>query len=171
MAEFFESGAIWVSWIIFGLIFLIFLVTAPCHAVLLLPFAGLPLFWLLPLGYALPINIALWLATPFLYRLIRRAMRKPIQDGFQSLIGTEAEVVSKRSPDGPSQYLVRAQGEGELWSAYSTDVLEIGEQVNIVAVKGIGVVVERAENSSRSGEIGNAKTMLSGAKDDRQHCH
>ena len=83
-------------------------------------------------------------------------MRKPVQDGFQSLIGTEAEVVSSQAPYHSTRYMVRAQGEGELWSAYSTDVLEIGEQVNVVAVKGIGVVVERAENSSRSGEVGNA---------------
>lgn len=76
----------------------------------------------------------------------------PIQDGFQSLIGTEAKVVSRQTQDDSARYLVRSQGE--LWSAYSTDVLEIGEPVNIVAVKGIGVVVERAGNGPRSGEIG-----------------
>ena len=65
MAEFLESNAIWIIWIIFGLSFLVVLVVAPCHAVFLLPFAGLPLFWLLPLGYALPINGAIWLASPF----------------------------------------------------------------------------------------------------------
>ncbi len=171
MAEFFESNAIWVIWIIFGLFFLVFLVTTPCHAVFLLPFVGLPAFWVLPLGYALPINFTVWLATPFLYWLIRRAMKRPVQDGFQSLIGTEAEVVSKGASDRSAKYLVRIKGEGELWSAYSTDVLDIGEWVNIVAVKGVGVVVERADNSSRSGEIGNAKAMLSGAKDNSQHCH
>ncbi len=149
MAEFFQSYAIWIIWIIFGLSFLVMLVMAPCHAVFLLPFVGLPLFWLLPLEYALPINFVIWLATPFLYRMIRRAMRKPLQDGFRSLIGTEAEVVSERAPENSAQYLVRSHGE--LWSAYSTDVLEIGELVNIVAVRGIGVVVERAENSSRPG--------------------
>ncbi len=149
MAEFFESYAIWAIWIIFGLFFLIFLVMAPCHAVFLLPFVGLPMFWLMPLGYALPINIAAWLATPFLYRVIRRAMRRPIQDGFQSLIGTEAEVVSTSTADHSTHYLIRAQGEGELWSAYSTDVLETGEQVKIVALKGIGVVVKRAASGSR----------------------
>ncbi len=164
MAEFFESYAIWVSWIIFGLIFLIFLVTAPCHAVLLLPFAGLPLFWLLPLGYALPINGGIWLASPFLYRAIRRGMRKPIQDGFQSLIGTEAEVVSKRSPDNSTQYLVRSQGEGELWSAYSTDILEAGERVNIVALKGIGLVVER-----RNSDFVTTKRTVGSANE--WHCH
>ena len=144
MAEFFESYAIWGIWIIFGFIFLTFSVMSPCHAIFLLPFVGLPLFWLLPLGYALPINIAVWLASPFLYWVIRRGMRQPVQDGFQSLIGTEAKVVSRLASDGSIKYLVRSQGE--LWSAYSTDTLQSGEPVKIVAVKGIGMVVERTEN-------------------------
>ncbi len=142
-----------------------------CHLILLMPVLGLPLFWLLPLGFALPINIALWLISAFLYWLIRKAMRRPIQDGFQSLIGTEAEVVSKRETSHSAKYLVRAKGEGELWSAYSSDTLEIGEQVNIVAVRGIGVVVERAEPGSHPGEIGTTKAMASEAKDNRRHCH
>ena len=96
-------------------------------------------------------------------------MRKPIQDGFQSLIGTEAEVVSKRALTHSARYLVRARGE--LWSAYSTDALDIGEQVNIVAVRGIGVVVERAEPGSRPGEIGTTEAIASEAKDNRRHCH
>ncbi len=134
-----------------------------------MPLLGLPLFWLLPIGYALPINIALWLISVFLYWLIRKAMRKPIQDGFQSLIGTKAEVVSKRALAHSARYLVRAQGE--LWSAYSADALGIGEQVNIVAVRGIGVVVERTEPGSHPGEIGTAKAIASEAKDNRRHCH
>ena len=121
-----------------------------CHLILLLPVAGLPLFWLMPLGYALHINIVLVLISVFLYFLIVRAMKEPIQDGFQSLIGIEAEVVSKQVPDNPGRYLVRAKGEGELWSGYSTDALDIGEWVNIVAVKGIGVGVERMGNRSHS---------------------
>ncbi len=128
-----------------------------CHLILLMPVLGLLLFWLLPLSYALPSYVFIVLISAFLYWLITRAMRKPIQDGFQSLIGTEAEVVSKQASDGSTKYLVRSQGEGELWSAYSTDVLEIGEQVNIVAVKGIGVVVEWAENSHHSDETANSK--------------
>lgn len=140
-----------------------------CHLILLMPLLGLPLFWLLPIGYALPINIALWLISAFLYRLIRKAMRKPIQDGFQSLIGTQAEVVSKRALAHSARYLVRARGE--LWSAYSAEALDIGEWVNIVAVRGIGIVVERTEPGSRSGEIGTTKAIASEAKDNRRHCH
>lgn len=134
-----------------------------CHLILLLPILGIPLFGLLPLGYALPINVVIWLTSGLLYWLIMRAMKRPIQDGFQSLVGTEAEVVSRLVPGHSANYLVRVKGEGELWSANSPDALEIGEWVNIVAVKGIGIVVERADNGSHLGEIG--------AEDDGQHCH
>ena len=134
-----------------------------------MPLFGLPLFWLLPLGYALPINIVTVLISGFLYWLITRAMKRPLQDGFQSLIGTEAEVVSRLASDHSAQYLVRSQGE--LWSAYSTDTLQPGEQVSIMAVKGIGVVVKRLENSPRFGERGNAKTKLAGVKNNEWHCH
>ena len=112
-----------------------------CHLILLMPVVGLPLFWLLPLGYALPINIALWLLSVFLFRLIRKAMMKPLQDGFRSLIGTEAEVVSKLVPTHSARYLVRAPGE--LWSVSPADVLVFGEQVKQVAVRGMVVVSYR----------------------------
>ncbi|MFH1646920.1 MAG: NfeD family protein [Chloroflexota bacterium] len=171
MTEFFAGYAIWVVWIIIGFFFLVFLVTAPCHAAFILPFVGLPLFWLLPLGYALPINLVIWLASPLLYRAIRGAMKKPIVDGFRSLVGAQAEVISRSEAVHSAKYLVRAHGEGELWSAYSTDALSIGEWVNIVAVKGIGVVVEREKTGSHPGETGNAKTELPEAKDNPRHCH
>ncbi len=91
-------------------------------------------------------------------------MKKPIQDGFQSLIGTEAKVVSNGTPGHSAKYLVRAQGEGELWSAHCTGTLKIGEQVNIVAVKGIGVVVERGNDSPM-------EAKQTGARTNERHCH
>ncbi len=98
-------------------------------------------------------------------------MKKPPADGFRSLVGTQAEVISKSETIRSAKYLVRAKGEGELWSAHSRDTLQPGEWVNIVAVKGIGVVVERAEPGSHHGEISSAKTIASGARGDRKHCH
>ena len=95
-------------------------------------------------------------------------MRKPIQDGFQSLIGTEAEVVSKLETGHSAKYLVHSQGE--LWSAYSADTLQPGETVNIVALKGIGVVVEQADKSHPS-EIANTRIKLVGVKNSERHCH
>ncbi len=173
MAEFLQSYGIWIVWIIFGLFFLFFLVTAPCHAVLLLPVLALPIFWLLPLGYALPVYAVILLISVLLYWLIRRVMRRPLSyDGFHSLVGTEAEVVSKpETGRSATRYLVRVQGEGELWSAHCKDALEIGEQVNIVAVKGIGVVVERANAGSETGGTGGTKTTAPGNKCNRRDCH
>ncbi len=138
-----------------------------CHLILLMPLLGLPLFWLMPLGYALPTNVAIWLTSGFLYWLITRAMKRPLQDGFQSLIGTEAKVVSRLASDHSAQYLVRAQGE--LWSAYSTDTLQPGEQVNIVAVRGIGIVVEPVDRGHD--EPGKVKAKLAGTRNNERHCH
>ena len=121
-----------------------------------MPVLGLPIFWLIPLNFAIPSYIVIVLISILLYWLIARAMRKPLQDGFQSLIGTEAKVISKMTSVHSAQYLVRSQGE--LWSAYATDTLQPGEQVNIVAVRGIGVVVKQAENGSHSGEISNKQS-------------
>lgn len=116
-----------------------------CHLVLLMPVAALPIFWLMPPGYSVPIYTGIALLSAFLYWMITRAMRQPIQDGFQSLIGTEAEVVSKLTSTHSAQYLIRSHGE--LWTAYSRDSLQPGEQVNIVATRGIGVIVEPINKS------------------------
>ena len=80
-------------------------------------------------------------------------------------------MVSKSETVRSAKYLVRAKGEGELWSAYSTDVLDIGEKVNIVAVKGIGLVVKRADNVSRSGKVDSARKRLTGIKNNERHSH
>ena len=142
-----------------------------CHLILLMPVIALPIFWLAPLNFAVPIYVVIVLMAAFLYWLITKAMREPIQDGFQSLIDTEAEVVSKSGTGRSARYLIRARGEGELWSAYSRDSLLPRELVKIVAVKGIGVVVERAEPGSRLGETGNGRIIASGATDNRRYCH
>ena len=122
-----------------------------CHLILLMPVLGLPVFWLMPLSVALPIYIIVVLISAFLYWMIMKAMNKPPQDGFQSLVGTEAKVVSRLAPGHSAQYLVHSQGE--LWSAYAKETLQPGEKVNIVATKGIGVVVEQAEDIKQARKI------------------
>ncbi len=98
-------------------------------------------------------------------------MKKPPADGFQSLVGTQAEVVSRSETVRSAKYLVRARGEGELWSAYSTDVLNIGEWVNIVAVKGIGVVVERGNKGSDPDQRSGVKAKQTGVRTNERNCH
>jgi membrane protein implicated in regulation of membrane protease activity len=119
-----------------------------CHSILFLPLLGLPIFWLMPLSFALPSYSVIVLISVFLYWFIAKSMKQPLQDGFQSLIGTEAEVVSEMGSNYSTKYLVRSQGE--LWRAYASERLQPGDQVSIVAVKGIGLVVQPAENKSHS---------------------
>ncbi|MBI4186359.1 MAG: NfeD family protein [Chloroflexi bacterium] len=126
-----------------------------CHLVLLMPVLGLPLFWLLPLSDALPGYGFIVLLSAGLYWPIARAMRRPVQDGFQSLVGTSAEVVSRSRPEQLAHYLVRSGGE--LWSAYCNEALEVGEQVKIVGVKGIGVIVRREGHPEGQGATDNER--------------
>ncbi|MBI2832468.1 MAG: NfeD family protein [Chloroflexi bacterium] len=170
MTGVFESYALWSLWIIFILSFVFFLVMAPCHAIFLSPLVGLPLFWLLPLGQALPVNFVIWLTSAFLYRVIMRAMKKPPVDDFRRLVGTRARVESRPDSSRLARYLVRSQGRGELWSAYCKDTLQQGEWVNIVSVRGISLVVERGENGSGPDEVGDVKAIL-GTGDNGRPCH
>ena len=117
-----------------------------CHLVFLIPLVGIPLFWLLPLGYALPINILLWIVSGLLgYKVIRAMMLSP-RDGFKSLIGTEAVVVS-RVNRSYGQYQVIAGHE--LWTARSTEPLQPGEKVAVTATDGIKLVVARIDTENR----------------------
>lgn len=115
-----------------------------CHLILLMPVLGVPLFWLLPLSYAVPANLVILLISVLLYWAVMRAMKRPVQDGFHSLVGSKVEVVSRLAPDESAQYLVRSHGE--LWSAYSHDTFHPGDKAEIMAVRGIGVVVKRTES-------------------------
>ncbi|MDP2930961.1 MAG: NfeD family protein [Chloroflexota bacterium] len=120
-----------------------------CHLIFLLPLAGIPLFWVLPLGYALPINVLLWIVCGLLGYKVIKAMMRPPKDGFKSLVGTEAIVVSAES-HSYSQYLVKA--EHELWTASSTETLRPGEKVKVTALDGIKLVVKRAETGVKTNE-------------------
>jgi len=111
-----------------------------------MPLLGLPVFWLTPLNLALPIYIVLVLISGLLYWLIWRSMKVPLKTGPDSLIGTEAEVVSKVSLGHLAQYLVRTRGE--LWSACCSDVLQSGETVNITDLNGINLIVKPGNISS-----------------------
>ena len=97
-----------------------------CHLILFMPVIALPIFWLMPLNFSVPIYVVIALLSGLSYWLITRSMRKPVTTGAESLIGTKAEVVSRLSPDNPAKYLVRA--EGELGTDHCCKSLRAGEQ-------------------------------------------
>lgn len=70
-------------------------------------------------------------------------MIKRPETGAESLVGVEAEVVSRLRPVDHAQYLVRSCGE--LWSADSAEALQPGEVVKVAALDGIKLVVRRKD--------------------------
>ncbi len=140
-----------------------------CHLLLFMPVIGLPLFWLVPLNFAIPIYIAIVLVSGLLYWLIMRSMRSIPVSGAESLLGSEAEVVSRSSAGHIAQYLVRSQGE--LWSARSAYSLQAGETVRVAAVNGASLVVERGDCGSHPDRPSDAGRGCGGAMPDERHCH
>lgn len=117
-----------------------------CHVMLLMPVLALPLFWVLPPGAAVPLYAAITAASGLLYWRIASSHKRRPETGAESLIGVEAEVVSRVKRVGQARYLVRSRGE--LWGATSPDVLQPGDTVEITAVDGIRLVVARNDHDS-----------------------
>jgi membrane protein implicated in regulation of membrane protease activity len=110
------------------------------HLILFLPIIGIAVFWLLPIGIAIPTYLGIVLISGLMYWAILRAIKRTPTTGASGLVGGKARVVSRLGPAEEAQYLVEA--DGELWSANSPDTLESGEIVSIVRVDGIRLFVK-----------------------------
>ena len=108
-----------------------------CHLALLLPFFGLPVFWLWPLSMALPSYLVILLLSAGIYYYTIVAMRRNVITGPEALLHSEGVVVSQYG----LKTTVRIQGE--LWSARSGDVLEPGDIIQVVDVNGLSLQVCR----------------------------
>jgi len=111
-----------------------------CHLALLMPVLGISLFWLMPLGLDIPSYAVLLAVSGLVYWTMIEAMKKR-RDTFHGLVGTEAEVADRSELASSTQYLVRAYGE--LWTARSTEILQMKERVRVMALNGVTLVVER----------------------------
>ena len=111
------------------------------HLILLLPLAGIVVFWLLPTKTAVPVYAGIVVVSGLMYWAILRAVKKIPATGKTSLVGMKARVVSDLGPSQEAQYLVEA--DGELWSADSPDSLKPGETVQITRIDGIKLLVSR----------------------------
>lgn len=134
---------------------------------LLMPVFGITVFWFLPLQQALPIYGVILLISALFYWPIFRTNARPIEMGVANLIGGQAEVVSRLRPGYHAQYLVRAGGE--LWSARSKDMLEPGEAVDIAALNGISLVVERRNNGTSPDQPSDVEIRQGGLKTNERH--
>jgi membrane-bound serine protease (ClpP class) len=75
--------------------------------------------------------------------LQRRMRRKKVQTGVEHLIGSTGEVTEQLAPSGKVRVL------GELWQARSSSELPRGSRVRVVAVNGLWLEVESAEDAPR----------------------
>lgn len=107
-----------------------------CHVVLLLPLAGLALFFVLPWPVALGVEIflaaiAVGIAVPGI-----RALRQPIATGPEALVGRIGEAASDVEREGLVRY------GGELWTATANGVrISRGTRVRICGVEGVKLLI------------------------------
>lgn len=80
------------------------------HYLLLLPLIGIVVFFIFPLGIAIPVYLFILIISGLMYWVIYRAMKKQPNFGREGLIGTEARVISKLEPGEEAQYMVRIRG-------------------------------------------------------------
>ncbi|MBI2854825.1 MAG: NfeD family protein [Chloroflexi bacterium] len=119
-----------------------------CHLVLFLPVLGLPVFWLMPVGYSIPIYAAILLLSLPLYWLVMRGMQRPLAVGIESIVGARVEVVKKLGLRRTGMYLVRSHGE--LWTAFGSAGFEAGDRAIVVSFEGNCLVVGPADDTKKA---------------------
>lgn len=102
-----------------------------CHLILMMPVIGLGVFWILPFSVALPLYLVIVAVSGFIYFKIMRAMKHRPESGTEAMIGHTVEVIET------SGHSSRVIFDGEIWEAESDELLKKGEQVEILAVKGL----------------------------------
>lgn len=102
-----------------------------CHLILLVPVAGLGLFWVFPW----PLASVLYVAGVFPSLLIAwagwRALQARPAMGMEAMVGEVGVAVTDLSPSGHVRY------ESVLWSARAAEPVRQGQRVRIEAVDGL----------------------------------
>jgi membrane-bound serine protease (ClpP class) len=94
-----------------------------------------------PLRLVIPVAVSFAGILLFLGRLAVRAQRLPPATGASGLIGLRGRARTRLGPGIEGQIDVR----GEIWRAESTASLNAGEPVTVMDVKGLTLLVERAD--------------------------
>lgn len=98
--------------------------------------SGIKDAWPLLATIALAGAVAVYMAV----KLALKARRRPVVTGMERLVGSEAEALEDFSQHG----WVRA--EGERWQAHATERVHKGARLRIIALDGLILHVEPAEN-------------------------
>ncbi len=113
-----------------------------------LPLLELPLLLLLPLHVFIPVYVASFPLTFWIYWLMKRNRKRPVKTGRESFLGRELEIRSVARKGPGNIYTVRT--EGEWWDAWSDEDLRPGEKVVITACRGNRLIIRRKKTHDRT---------------------
>ncbi|PSU05416.1 hypothetical protein C9I92_21760 [Photobacterium ganghwense] len=108
-----------------------------CHLILLLPILALPLFWLTPFSFAIPLYFFIVIVSAVIYWLTYRAMHLPIETGSEALHHQVGQVI------GYQNGFYQISLNNECWNALSDEVLQPRERVEVNSVHGVTLNVKR----------------------------
>jgi membrane protein implicated in regulation of membrane protease activity len=115
-----------------------------CHLLLVLPLLALPLFWIFPLSVALPAYGAVASLSAVIYWYAIQAMKQPLRNGAESMVGKIGEVIE--SSDGD----LRVRVHNELWYAVSPGTtLYKGDYLEVVGVERMTLRVQKLDLDAR----------------------
>ena len=108
-----------------------------CHLILMMPLLALPVFWLWPLDVAGPAYAGVVGISVWIYYLTIKAMHRPVETGQEALLHSTGEVIAA---DGQS---ARVRMRSEIWEAMCSEPLHTGDRVEILAINGLVLRVQR----------------------------
>ncbi|MEJ2066360.1 MAG: NfeD family protein [Deltaproteobacteria bacterium] len=124
-----------------------------------MPLIAIPIFWLLPLGQAIPLYTLGIVLSGLMFWFMWRSMKRPAVTGIEGLIGKDAKVISQSRSGNEVAYDVEVQGE--LWTAFSDDVLHVGETVTIAAMDRNRLIVRHKDTDTAKGKRRGSQSILS----------
>jgi len=95
-----------------------------------------------PLGFVLPLAVAVGGTMSFFVLLVARAQRTPVATGVQGMVGEEGRAASAVAAEG------KVYVHGELWDARSAVPIAAGDSVRVLAVEGARLVIEKKEHTA-----------------------
>lgn len=108
-----------------------------CHLPLLLPLAGLALFFVLPFPVALALYLPIAALSVVVGQKVMAAMRRPVQGGAEGMRGADGVVVTARGRRAVAEI------RGELWDVVGPEPLAPGARVVVVGLDGLTALVRR----------------------------
>jgi len=104
-----------------------------------MPIIGLVVFWIWPLGTAIPVYLVILITSGLLYIAIMRSMSRPVVTGAKGLVGKLVEVI-----DMNDHHKGHVTIEGEIWDAVSDETLQKGDEAKITGVKDLTLIIAKS---------------------------